>query len=82
MHLLLFRFLPGSQMIELPFLQNFDLPTLFVSAPPAPKPPHITPDGQKPPTMPAIPDGPAPGSFHGPTSSPNVKGPSGPPPNI
>jgi len=76
MHLILFRFLPGNEVIDLPFLSHFDLPLLFVSPPPLPNAP-TTPTAQ-----PRTPTGaPATTTFHGPTGEPSVRGPSAPPPN-
>ncbi len=77
MHLLLFRFLPGSSVIDLPFLNRFDLPPLFVAPPPGALPARTPP-----PTSTTTSTGVSPGGgFTGPTGTPHVNGPSGPPPN-
>jgi hypothetical protein len=74
MHLILFRFLPGSEVVDLPFLARLHLPTLFVSEPskmialPQPLPANR-------------PTGTAPTTFRGPTGEPHVNGPTANPPN-
>lgn len=76
MHLMLFRFLPGSEVIDLPFLERLSLPPLFVSAP---APNALPPRPAQLPTT--APTGTAPGTFHGPVGEPHVKGPKANPPN-